>query len=318
MMNLKTVDDIQIRCETTNIGAQSETKIQPDFSPVKNPDLIGTLHHFPGVPSQFINPRSVEVWLPPDYDEGDVNGYAVLYMHDGQNLFESQKSFIGVDWGLDETMAALCQKREFRPTIVVGVWNTPQRLREYLPQQPFCDHQSQYLRNRVIKRYGGMPISDNYLRFIVCELKPFVDSRYRTCPEREFTFSMGSSMGGLISLYAICEYPHVFGGAGCLSTHWPIAHRSFSTYLKARLPEPGQHKIYLDYGNEATNAGYRYKQKRVEHIIKRRGYEFGLDWLSRWYAGDPHSETAWRARVRVPLRFLLKNGQQRSEITTLA
>ncbi|MGA9476142.1 MAG: hypothetical protein WBV21_00075, partial [Desulfobacterales bacterium] len=95
-----------------------------------------------------------------------------------------------------------------------------------------------------------------------------------------------------------------------------IAHRPFSTYLNTRLPEPGKHKIYLDYGNEATNAGYRYKQKRVEHIIKRRGYEFGLDWLSRWYAGDPHSETAWRARVQVPLRFLLKNDQQRSEITT--
>jgi predicted alpha/beta superfamily hydrolase len=213
-------------------------------------------------------------------------------------------------------MAALCQEREIRPTIVVGIWNTPQRLREYLPQRPFCDHQSQHSRNRVITRYGGMPISDNYLRFLVYELKPFVDSRYRTRREREFTFMMGSSMGGLISLYAICEYPHVFGGTGSLSTHWPIAHRPFSTYLETQLPEPGRHKIYLDYGNEANNAGYRYKQKRVELILKGRGYEFGLDWLGSWYAGDPHSETAWRARVQVPLRFLLQNGQQRSETTT--
>ncbi|MCP4876756.1 MAG: hypothetical protein GY896_14955 [Gammaproteobacteria bacterium] len=167
--------------------------------------------------------------------------------------------------------------------------------------------------SRVIKRYGGIPISDNYLQFIVNELKPFVDSRYRTRPEREFTFLMGSSMGGLISLYAICEYPQVFGGAGCLSTHWPIAHKPFSKYLKARLPEPGHHKIYLDYGNEANHAGYRYRQKRVEHILKDRGYEFGRDWLGNWYAGDPHSETAWRARVQVPLRFLLKNDQRRLE-----
>ncbi len=315
-MNLKSGDDLQTCCENANNGTQSETKILPAFSPVKNPDLIGTLHHFPSVPSQFIEPRNVEVWLPPNYDQGDVNGYAVLYMHDGQNLFESQNSYIGVDWGLDNTMATLCQKRRIRPTIVVGVWNTPQRLREYLPQRPFCDHQSQYLRSRVIKRYGGGPISDNYLRFLVYELKPFVDSRYRTRPTREFTLLMGSSMGGLISLYAICEYPHVFGGAGCLSTHWPIALQPFSKYLNSRLPEPGRHKIYLDYGNEIDNAGYRYKQKRVEHILEGKGYKFGLDWFGSWYVGDPHSETAWRDRVHVPLRFLLQNDQQRSEITT--
>ena len=117
-------------------------------------------------------------------------------------------------------------------------------------------------------------------------------------------------------MYAICEYPQVFGGAGCLSTHWPIAHKLFSTYLKARLPEPRRHKIYLDYGNEANRAGYRYRQKRVEKILKEGGYELGLDWLGNWYAGDPHSETAWRARVQVPLRFLLKNDQRRSETTT--
>jgi predicted alpha/beta superfamily hydrolase len=215
---------------------------------------------------------------------------------------------------MDETMAVLCRKREIRPTIVVGIWNTPQRLREYLPQRPFCDHQSQRSMSRVMKRYGGAPISDNYLRFLVYELKPFVDSRYRTRPEREMTFLMGSSMGGLVSLYGICEYPQVFGGAGCLSPHWPIAHQLFSAYLKVRLPKPGQHKIYLDYGNEANSRGYRVSQKRVERILKGRGYEPGIDWLSYWSAGDPHSETAWRTRIQMPLRFLLKNSQRPSEI----
>ena len=108
-------------------------------------------------------------------------------------------------------------------------------------------------------------------------------------------------------MYAICEYPHIFGGAGSLSTHWPIAHRSFGRYLKARLPESESHKIYLDYGVEANSAGYLVRQNRVEHIIKEKGYSFGLNWLAKWFAGDPHSETAWRARVRLPLRFLLKD-----------
>ena len=258
------------------------------------------------MPGRCIKPRHVQVWLPPDYDANDADRYAVLYMHDGQNLFESQKAFIGVDWGMDETMAALCGRADMLPTIVVGIWNTPLRLREYLPQRPFCDYQSQLSRSRVLKRYGGVPISDHYLRFVVNELKPFVDRRYRTRPEREFTFMIGSSMGGLISLYAICEYPHIFGGAGCLSTHWPIAHRSLCDYLRARLPGPKNHKIYLDYGDEANSTGDRIRQKRVEHLIRKKGYTIGLDWLTNWYSGEPHSETAWRSRVHDPLRFLLK------------
>jgi predicted alpha/beta superfamily hydrolase len=141
-----------------------------------------------------------------------------------------------------------------------------------------------------------VPISDNYLRFLVYELKPFVDRRYRTRPEREFTFLMGSSMGGLISLYAICEYPHIFGGAGCLSTHWPIAHRSFGKYLKARLPGPRRHKIYLDYGDEANSAGYLVRQKRVEHIIQGEG-AIHLDWTGS-PTGTPAIHTPKRPGVQ--------------------
>ena len=306
-MNLKSFDTIQTCCETARRGAPHQTTILPDSSPQKNADLIGILHHFSILPSSSINPRQIDVWLPPDYNQSDDSRYAVLYMHDGQNLFEAQKSFIGVDWGLDETVAALIQRKAIRPTIVVGVWNTPQRLLEYLPQRPFCNHRHHHCQSRVIKRYGGVPMSDQYLRFLVDELKPFIDRRYRTRPEREFTFSMGSSMGGLISLYAICEYPHIFGGVGSLSTHWPIANRSFSRYLEARLPEPGHHKIYLDYGDEANRADYRVRQKRVENIIKARGYAFGRDWFANGFAGEPHSETAWRTRAHIPLRFLLKN-----------
>ena len=133
MMNLNTFDDIPTRCETICDGTRSEKKIKPAFSPIENPDLIGTLHHFPSMPSRFINPRNVEIWLPPDYDEANANGYAVLYMHDGQNLFEPQKSHTSVDWGMDETMAVLCRKKEIRPTIVVGIWNTSSRVEARSP-----------------------------------------------------------------------------------------------------------------------------------------------------------------------------------------
>jgi len=298
-MNLKSFYD----------GELSAEKIQAKCRQVKNPDLIGTLHHYPSVPSLFINARNVEIWLPPDYDEDNAKGYAVLYMHDGQNLFEAQKAFAGVDWGMDKTITALCEEKQIPPTIVVGIWNTPERLYEYLPQRPFYGTHSTLLRRRVIKRYGAAPISDNYLRFLVYELKPFVDSHYHTHPDRESTFVMGSSMGGLISLYAICEYPQIFAGAGCLSNHWPIGLRAFRTYLKARLPKPQQLKLYLDYGNEANNLTYSIRQKRVEHILKARGYKHGQNLLVKWYPGDHHTEQAWRARVHVPLRFLIKDDQ---------
>jgi len=165
------------------------------YQTVNNPDIVGTLHHYAGVPSVYTRPRNVEIWLPPDYDENDTDGYAVLYMHDGQNLFEPRKSFIGVDWGIDETISALRAENEIVPVIVAAAWNTPQRLREYLPQRPYCSHLSQPSRRLVRKQYGGMPISDDYLRFLVYELKPFVDSRYRTRPGQASTFVMGSSMG---------------------------------------------------------------------------------------------------------------------------
>ena len=292
--------------------ADSPLKIQqePAVIPVENPNLMGSLHHFQSVPSIFSAPRNVEIWLPPGYDQDLRTRYAVLYMQDGQNLFEAQKAFIGVDWGMDETLTRLCRAKEIQPTLVVGIWNTPQRLREYLPQRPFGNPLAPRVKRKVIKYYGGMPLSDLYLRFMVEELKPFIDCRYRTRPEREFTFLMGSSMGGLISLYALWEYPQVFGGAGSLSTHWPIAHKLFRKYLKARLPKPGMQKIYLDYGSEIDRVGYRYRQKRVEHILKVNGYRPGIEWLGKWYAGEPHSETAWRARVERPLRFLLKNSEK--------
>ena len=106
---------------------------------------------------------------------------------------------------------------------------------------------------RMIKKWVSTDIcSDHYLRFIVEELKPYVDAHYRTLPDQHNTFIMGSSMGGLISLYAMCEYPHVFGGAGCVSTHFPIGRGIALKYMQDNLPDPKTHKFYFDYGTRTT------------------------------------------------------------------
>ena len=151
----------------------------------------------------------------------------MLYMHDGQNLFDAKLSFSGVAWGIDKAAATLADENRIRAPIVVGIWNTGRRAQEYMPQKPLEAAPSS-LADRFATNFNGTPVSDAYLRFIVTELKPFVDATYRTLPAQADTNVMGSSMGGLISLYALCEYPDVFGGAACLSSSWTVAGRTLT------------------------------------------------------------------------------------------
>jgi predicted alpha/beta superfamily hydrolase len=188
--------------------------------------------------SQYVQPRHVEVWLPPSYHRKATQRFGVLYMHDGQNLFRPEDAFIGVDWGIMPAMEQLIAQRAIPETIVVGIWNTGKRYQEYLPQKPYGTPFGQAAFSQLDQRFTPPILSDAYLQFIVTELKPFIDSHYRTRSSRAQTVIMGSSMGGLISLYALCEYPEIFGGAGCISTHWPAVSNVIRPYLQAALPPP--------------------------------------------------------------------------------
>jgi predicted alpha/beta superfamily hydrolase len=189
--------------------------------------------------------------------------------------------------------------------IAVGVWHSPQRRLDYMPQKPLMTEQGRPLFEQFVQAQGGSPKSDRYLRFMVEELKPFIDATYRTLPDRAHTAVLGSSMGGLISLYALAEYPSVFGRAGCVSTHWPIGGSLPVDYSANVLPRPGDHRIYFDYGTETIDADYEPYQLRMDALMQAAGYERGADWITRKFEGAEHSERAWRARVDVPLRFLL-------------
>ncbi len=165
-------------------------------------------------------------------------------------------------------------------------------------------------------------LSDGYLSFIVHELKPRIDREFRVKTDRANTAIMGSSMGGLISLYAIDEYPQIFGGAGMVSTHWPLflpaqegqsitdeeyeaVSSAFERYLAPALPSPKSHKLYFDHGSETLDATYARYQKRVDAVVARRGYRQGINWISRNFPGQAHNEISWASRVDIPLRFLL-------------
>ncbi|MBT8489810.1 MAG: alpha/beta hydrolase [Deltaproteobacteria bacterium] len=271
--------------------------------------MAGSLERHVDFTSEYVDSRTIDIWLPPGYGSADNHRYPVVYMHDGQNLFHPETSFIGVDWGIDETMARLIDEGSIEAAIVVGIWNTPNRVREYMPQRPVESPDGTEVLRHFAAEFNGKPLSDNYLTFIVRDVKPFVDNRYHTLPGREHTFIMGSSMGALLSLYALCEYPDIFSGAGCLSTHWPTVEAVIIGYLETTLPGPGRHKLYFDYGTETLDAPYESCQKRVDKVLHSIGYESGKDWKTLKFPGAEHSERAWRDRFHIPLQFLLGTGQ---------
>jgi predicted alpha/beta superfamily hydrolase len=266
----------------------------------------GTINHYENFYSRFVDFRNVDVWLPPEYRLQSGDRYPVLYMHDGQNIFDQPAAFGGESWRVDQAMTRLIDDRKVRAAIVVGVWNSPIRWREYMPQKVYEMPALQKHHPFILEQAGGPPVSDAYLRFLVDELKPFIDSKYMTLPSQQNTFVMGSSMGGLISLYAVSEYPQVFGGAGCISTHWSAGREEMVTEMARHLPDPSDHKLYFDFGTETLDAQYEPYQRRMDEHLHKAGYCENENWVTLKFEGAEHSERSWRERVHIPLAFLLK------------
>jgi enterochelin esterase-like enzyme len=232
-------------------------------------------------------------------------------MHDGQNLFFPGAAFGGKAWEVDEVMCRLLAADSVRPCIVVGIWNTALRFVEYAPAAPFGLMSPEWQAAVRAERMQASPLSDAYLKFLVQELKPYVDQHYRTRPGRAHTFIMGSSMGGLISLYAQMEYPEVFGGAACISTHWPLSLKenrgdftqAMVQYLKVHLPQRRVPRLYFDYGTTTLDAWYEPHQLVIDSLL-RADYP-ATKWITHKFEGAAHQESSWQARLHIPLVFLL-------------
>lgn len=278
----------------------------------------GKAQRFANFKSNLIDARNIDVWLPDGYS--DKEKYAVLYMHDGQALYDAESTWNKQAWEVDEVAGKLIAEGTTQKFIVVGIWNNGQKRHpEYFPQKPYkslTPIQHKFISDNLIERkkinIEFIPVSDKYLKFIVTELKPFIDKNFATKPDQKNTFIMGSSMGGLISIYAICEYPKVFYGAACLSTHWTGIYQNndnpipdaFITYLKHNLPNPKNHKIHFDYGNQTLDSLYKPTQERVDKLLLKKGYT-NNNWQTKYFPGENHSEKAWAKRLDIPLIFLL-------------
>ena len=269
-----------------------------------------TLQHYPNQKIPGLLPRDVWVWTPPQYDLDPQGHFPVIYMHDGQNLFYPEKSYTNITWGVAEAITKLSGWGFIQPAIVVGIDNTENRMGDYLPTRPFETPEGvafiAQLKEESAEELEQFDfVADLYLKLIVEKIKPQVDANFRTLADRNHTLVMGSSMGGLISLYALVEYPQVFGKAGCFSTHWPILNQFIAPYLKENLPEAGDHRIYYDLGTAGYDAEYAELQGIVDDVMREKGYAHGEDWMTRLAPGADHHEHAWRSRIHVALRFLL-------------
>jgi predicted alpha/beta superfamily hydrolase len=263
--------------------------------------VTGTLKVLEQVWSPHLgNARDILVYLPPSYYIEQERHYPVIYTHDGQNLFDHM-TCVSVEWGMDEAIEEL--SLEGIEAIVVGICNAgADRMDEY---SPVFDHEEQ----------GGGK-GEPYLSAIVETLKPLIDADFRTLPDRDHTGIMGSSMGGLISLYAFFRYPDVFGLVGALSPSLWFGDSVIYHIVEAAPPIPG--RIYLDAGTfekaqdepdemiEAGAPGYYCRLVRdMRDLLIQKGYEDGEDLLYLEEPGAGHDEGAWQRRLPIALRFLL-------------
>ena len=262
----------------------------------------GTLVYWPDFESDILGPdRHVEIWLPPGYEQNPDVRYPVLYMSDGQNLFDPRIANTGIDWGVDEVVVRLHEAGLIPPVIVVGVWSSEYRGAEYSP-------------------WHGAP---DYARFLIDELMPRVDAEFRTLTGPENTAVMGSSMGGLLSFYLVTHHPDVFGSCGCESTHFPLSESLAARYLagvevpadpdptpylirdiESGLGVPAGARYFFSYGTEGLDAQYGPTHDVLREWLLGQGLTEGEDFVIREYQGANHNEASWRARIDDPLLFM--------------
>ena len=239
--------------------------------------IIGDIRFYKNFHSDFLDyDRDIFVWLPPSYSAAPQKRYAVLYMHDGQNLMDPTTSFIGADWQVDETVSRLIRNGRLKEIIIVGIYNTKDRLEEYSDSEK----------------------GRNYMKFLVEELKPFIDSNYRTIPDARNSAVMGSSMGGLISLLIVWKYPGVFSMAGCMSSSFYYDNEKiFKTIGDSGKPKSGI-KIYIDHGEDGLERG-----QKMFALLTGMGFLIGTNIDYFYSPGAEHNEAAWAERLERPLLF---------------
>jgi enterochelin esterase-like enzyme len=245
--------------------------------------------------SRFLkNERDLIIYLPPGYDQKKSRRFPVLYLQDGQNLFDGSTAFIpGMDWHIGQTADDLIATQQIEPLLIVGIYNTgKQRIREYTP-------------TRAPKLGGGR--AGQYAKFLLQEVKPFVDAEFRTLPSGEKTGIGGSSLGGLVSLYIGLKFPHIFGRIAALSPALWWNQRVMHRFAEAARVHP-RPRIWLDIGTKEGSRTVR-DVEQFRDILLEKGWHLGKDLHYERIEGAEHNEAAWARRVGPFLQFLYPANQ---------
>ncbi len=305
---------------------------------VKKTVSSGRLLRIERFPSEYVEPRTVDIWLPelifmksehnaiqdnPAFSQAsDLTNLPVLYLHDGQMLFDSTQTWNKQEWRVDETLTELIESGQIHPLIVVAIWNNgDKRWSEYAPKPAFSplslDHPVPGRPNTMVKEV----LSESYVQFLTEELVPYVDLMVDTDATPQGRMIIGSSMGGLISLYAHFERPDIFGRVGAVSTHWPIVapdqfsspsdnglFNAFSTYItqKLDLDRTSYRRIYFDYGDQTLDAYYPPYQEDMNSSMLKHASE-NVEWTSFYDEGAAHDERSWAKRLNHVIVYIMGN-----------
>ena len=267
----------------------------------------GSIEKIYDLQSNFVDSRPIYVWLPPNFDP--KKKHDLLIMHDGQNLFDGTKTWNGQEWELDEWASKLISENELSSFIIIGIHNSgKKRWSDYFPEKAYnFVTDSNYL--------GGVKPelnADQYLKYIVKEVIPFIEEKYLKSSYDYKTIIGGSSMGGLISMYAVFEYANVFDGAICMSTHWPGAivmennplPEAIFKYMRENIPLFNKKRFYFDYGDKGLDEHYPQYSKIIDSLFLNNGYS-QRNYKNLFFENHWHSEEYWAKRVQIPLKFML-------------
>jgi len=284
------MSSLQSNASYADAGGSSGSRNQADVqgarllpaSPPAKPALHGTLQLVEKFKSpQLGNERTLRIYLPPSYGSDTRRRYPVLYMHDGQNLFDAKTASYGTEWNIDEVADRLVRQGDMEEVIVVGIDNTTDRIAEYTP---CCD-----------PKHGGGKLNA-YADFVAKTVKPWVDKQYRTKPGRQHTAVMGSSLGGLASIGIAQRYPQLFSMAGGVSSSFWWNNQEEVKHPPKRMPV----RFYIDVG---TVYDGQEDSEAFRRALVKNGYREGRDLLFLTDEGGRHNEQSWAGRVHVALAW---------------
>ncbi|MFA5963470.1 MAG: alpha/beta hydrolase-fold protein [Sphingomonas sp.] len=288
------------------------------FVPLAPPSGRGSLFVRHAAVSPDPLARDLFVWVPDH--PAPPEGFPVLYMQDGQNLFDARLVPFGTAWEIDRSLSRLADAGAIVPAIVVGAASTAARFNEYAPSL-LLDRLTGAAREVVEAAWGGPARSAGYARLIIETVKPLIDAHFPTCATAGATYVGGSSLGAVAALEILARYPRRVAGAACLSAHFsllPVTEAetlpngfaddvtaAVADFADACLPRAGRHAIWIDRSALGIDRFYGPTHMAIIDALSRRGFVMGVDLAARYYPDVGHDEAAWRARIDDVLIFLL-------------